>query len=244
MKHKLTDIHNHSLFGVDDGARSIEHSIEMLELSCESGAGDVILTPHCYPGLYENYAGQRLTRRFEELKAEAAAQKLPLNIHLGMEVFGCFSTPEDYRQGRLCTLAGSDYLLIEFDFNGFAQQTYDILGELVEMGVKPVVAHPERYSFVARSPSVLYKWLDMGCLLQCNKESINGKFGRMIQQIACDMLSDKLYSFVGSDAHGATTRTPFMKYVYEYTAENFGEGYAYEIFCENPKKIILNDIIH
>lgn len=238
MKRRIVDIHNHMLFGVDDGAESLEHSLEMAELSAESGVTDIICTPHCYPGMFENYAGTGFERNFEKLKRAVSDEGIPVKLHLGMEVFGCRRTYDDLENRRLYCLADSRYMLIEFDFNDDADNVSHILDLLLDRSIVPIIAHPERYVFVANRPALLFDWLDMGCLLQCNKDSISGKFGKMVHKIAMDMLSDRLFSFVGSDAHGAIDRNPYMKYVYKQVEENFGSAYAQEIFYENPIKVV------
>lgn len=243
MKRRIADIHNHMLFGVDDGAYSLEDSLEMAALSAEGGVTDVICTPHCYPGMYNNYAGKELELRFEQLKKAVAEEGIPITLHLGMEVLGNIGTADDLRNKKLYCLAGSRYMLIEFDFDEKTDKVNFILEEVIDSGIVPIIAHPERYSFVARTPAVLFKWLDMGCLLQCNKDSFGGKFGRTVKKIAMDMLSDRLFSFVGSDAHDPVGRTPYMKFAYNFIRENFGTDYADEIFVKNPVKVIDNDNI-
>ena len=243
MKRRIVDIHNHMLFGVDDGSYSLENSLEMAELSCESGVTDVICTPHCYPGMFENYAGTGFEKNFEKLKEALNDEGIPLNLHLGMEVFGHYETLDDLKNNKLYCLAGSRYMLIEFDFNDNPENVNYILEDLLDYDIVPIIAHPERYNFVAKAPTILFNWLDMGCLLQCNKDSISGKFGNLVKKISIDMLSDRLFSFIGSDAHGATRRTPYMQFAYEFVEENFGNDYAEEIFFKNPLKIINNSEI-
>ena len=244
MISKFTDIHCHMLFDVDDGSYSLENSLEMAALSVESGVSDVICTPHCIPGMFENYAGEQLNERFEQFKNALIKEEIPLNIHLGMEVYGNENTADDLKNHRLCTLAGSRYLLIEFNFGENPQMVNYILDDVADLGYVPVIAHPERYDFVARNPSLLYRWADKGYLMQCNKDSIRGKFGKMIYRISMDMMKDRLVSFVGSDAHGALHRTPFLEYAYNMVEDNFGTDYAAEIFCANPQKIITNSVIN
>lgn len=243
MRKRIIDIHNHMLPEVDDGSYSMTNSIEMARLSVESGVTDVICTPHSYPGLFENYKTDEFMRRFAELDYELKKRDIALKIHSGMEIFGTENTAELLKENKLCTLAGSDYILLEFDFDDVTDNIMSILSKVINTGRKVIIAHPERYKCVARTPAVLLEWLDMGCLLQCNKESIRGKFGKMVNQIAMDMLADHLYSFVGSDAHGATHRSPYMEFAYNKICDDFGEKYADELFFINPQNVLENSLI-
>lgn len=240
MMENMVDIHCHMLNEVDDGSYSLENSLEMAALSVESGVSDVICTPHSIPGMFENYAGEALNERFEIFRNALKEEGIPLNVYLGMEVYGNDNTADDLKNRRLCTLAGSRYMLIEFNFGANPQIVNYILEDVADCGYVPVIAHPERYDFVAQRPAILYKWADKGYLMQCNKDSIRGKFGRMIQRIAMDMLSDGLFSFVGSDAHGALHRTPYLEYAFNEVEDQFGTDYAVKLFSENPRKILHN----
>ena len=243
MKKRIIDIHNHMLPGVDDGSYSMNNSIEMARLSVESGVTDVICTPHSYPGLFENYKSKDFMSRFDELNFELKKHNIDLKVHSGMEIFGTEETAQLLKDDMLCTLAGSEYILLEFEFEDSSDNILSVLSKVINTGCKVIIAHPERYKCVARTPAVLLEWLDMGCLLQCNKESIRGKFGRMVNQIAIDMLADHLYSFVGSDAHGATHRSPYMEFAYNKILNDFGEKYADELFFKNPLSVLENSLI-
>lgn len=237
----LADLHCHILPGVDDGSDCIETSLEMLELSAESGVTDLVCTPHCIPGYYENYKGEKLNAKFDKLKQAAKDAGIPVNLHLGMEVYGHGNTFQDIKNDRLCTIAGSKYMLVEFNFGERIDVVQNVIDDIADAGFIPVIAHPERYKFVAARPALLYDWADRGFPLQSNKDSINGKFGRLVYEIVMDMLSDRLVSAVASDAHSSLTRTPYLGYAYNAVEENFGKKYAELIFCENPHRIINND---
>lgn len=239
----MVDLHCHVLPGVDDGSDCLDTSLEMLELSAESGVTDVVCTPHCIPGYFENYKGEALNAKFEEFKRAVEGAEIPVNLHLGMEVYGHGKTVLDIEDDKLCTIAGSKYMLVEFNFGEREDMVQRILGDISSAGYVPIVAHPERYEFVAKNPTLLYDWADRGFPLQCNKDSVLGKFGRMVQEIVMDMLSERLVSIVASDAHSSVSRTPFLRYAYNSVAENFSKKYADLVFYENPRRVLLNDDI-
>lgn len=235
---KFVDVHCHILEGVDDGSKSLDNSLEMARLAAEGGTSDIICTPHSIPGMFENYKGEELEEKFQVFKQALAENDIPLNVYLGMEVYGNENTPDDLKNDKLYSLAGSDYMLIEFNFGEDPRFVNYILDCLPDHGYIPVIAHPERYEFVADDPSLLFRWTDKGYLLQCNKDSIRGRFGKLPYRIARDVLSDNLYSFIGSDAHGALHRTPGLEYAFYDVEDLCGTEYAEKIFIDNPRVLL------
>ena len=142
----MIDIHAHILPGLDDGSDSPETSLMMAYAAVESGVTAIIATPHCNQrGLYENYASPELTGRLERLRGEIKAAGIPLEVYQGMEVFGTRDVPRLLREGKLLTLNGSRYLLIEFAFREDPLYMDRLVHAILEDGVIPIVAHPERY---------------------------------------------------------------------------------------------------
>lgn len=237
----MTDIHSHILFGLDDGSGNIQTSLAMADLAAESGTGAMIATPHCNQrGVFENYASDELRRRFDELKYAVEAADIPLELYLGAEVFGTADVPQLYLDGRLLTLNNSRYLLIEFDFSETAVFMQRVLYRLMDYGVTPVLAHPERYFALQASPETAVAWHSDGVAIQLNKGSLYGRFGRRAEKLANTLLSGKAVSCIASDAHGAVRRTPDMTDAYGYISVNYSEELSELLFRENPRRIIEN----
>lgn len=112
----MVDIHCHILPGVDDGAPSMEDSLEMARMAADSGVTDIIATPHCnLPGNGpKNYRSASLRAAFSRLQQALDAEGIPLRIHPGAEVFCTPELPRLLDQRQLQTLGGSRYLLVEF----------------------------------------------------------------------------------------------------------------------------------
>ena len=185
----MIDIHAHILPNLDDGADDWNDALTMAELSAESGVTTLVATPHwglpdqSTSGLRRRIQGQLSTLR--EILQQAA---VPLEVLEGMEIFGTEDTPRLLELGLLTTLNGSRYPLIEFPFRNYARSATEILEELRKMDMVPVIAHPERYQYVQRNPALLNLWTDMGCLLQINRGSLLGRFGRTSEELAWAML--------------------------------------------------------
>lgn len=237
----MTDIHAHIIPGLDDGSGNMQTSLAMADLAAESGTSVIVATPHCnQKGVFENYASDELRRRFEELKAGVEAAEIPLELYLGAEVFGTSDVPKLCREGRLLTLNNSRYLLIEFDFYEGAVFMQRVLYRLMDDGIIPVLAHPERYSALQSSPETATAWHSDGVAIQLNKGSLFGRFGRRAEKLAKTLLYNESVSLIASDAHGAGMRTPDMTDAYGYISVNYSEELAELLFRENPRRIVEN----
>lgn len=238
----MIDIHAHILPGLDDGADSPETALMMAYAAVESGVTAIIATPHCNQrGLYENYASPELAGRLERLRGEIAAAGIPLELYPGMEVFGTRDVPRLLREGKLLTLNGSRYLLIEFAFREDPLYMDRLVHALLDDGVIPIVAHPERYVHLQDIPDILYDWVCDGIGVQINKGSLFGKFGRHAQQLAMALLWNDLVSCVASDAHGAEMRTTEMADAQDFLTMEFSAGLAERLLTENPRRILQDE---
>lgn len=130
----MIDLHCHILPGVDDGSADEEESCAMARLAVESGVTDIAATPHCNaPDPFYNYADSALHARFARLRQRLEREQIPLRIHEGMEVFTTPELPRLLDEGRLLTLGGTRYLLIEFAF-GESEWFFDEMLAAVRAG--------------------------------------------------------------------------------------------------------------
>lgn len=235
----MIDIHCHILPGLDDGSDSMDTSLEMAAIAAESGTKILVATPHCnIPNEYTNYFGDYLTQNFLQLQREIERERIPLRLALGMETFGTDDLPLLLRDGKLVTLNNSHYLLVEFYFADDPDRVQMVLEGLLDEGVIPVVAHPERYEYVRRDPELAMDWKEMGCLLQVNKGSIIGSFGREVQDAVHFLLRQGLADVAASDAHSPFQRTPFMEEAFEMVCDLYSVQEAQRLFWDNPACIL------
>ena len=131
----MIDLHTHILPGVDDGAPDLETSVLMAAVAAESGVTHLVATPHSNQrGAFENYASPALQVRFDCLCAAVREAGIPLELSLGMEIFGTGDVPKLLREGRLLTINGGRYLLIEFGFHEDPLRIERLLDELLAAG--------------------------------------------------------------------------------------------------------------
>lgn len=234
----MIDLHCHILPGMDDGARHQEEAVHMAALAAESGVRAVVATPHCMDG-----GREAVVSGVRELQTALDEAQIPLQVLPGMEIFSTTDTARLLQEGKLVTLNGSRYPLIEFAFESDGEEETKILHEVREAGFVPVVAHPERYIWVRREPELLNLWTRMGCLMQVNKGSLLGRFGEGAQRMAMEMTGRGFAAVVGSDAHYARIRTPWLYEVWDLLARQFAPVAAQVLLQDNPQKILQDQTV-
>lgn len=240
----MVDIHCHILPGFDDGSDNIEESVRMARIAADSGTKAIIATPHSnIPDSYQNYCDQRYIDTLKALKERIEEENIPLQIYSGHEIFASGDIVGMIRSKKLLTLCNSDYPLIEFPFKENAETVYRKLRELIAEGFTPVVAHPERYAFVAEDDFAPVRLKDMGCLLQVNKGSLKGSFGRDAYIVSHSLIRHEFADFVASDAHSPYMRSTYLADAYEIICDISSDDYADQLLSINPKKIIRNEKI-
>ena len=237
----MIDIHCHIIPGIDDGSTDEAVSIAMGENAQRCGVSDIIVTPHCnIPGEYSNYCGEDYDRAFTRLCALFESSNIGVRLHRGMEVFGTDNTARLFDEGRVRTLAASDYMLIEFPFDDDMWRVRNVLRSLLKRGVTPIVAHPERYYAVNDDIGFALAWADMGCLLQINRTSLIGPGALPEVRTGRALLGMGAVHFVATDAHGAFGRTTSLNDAYDFVARRFSREWAELLMFENPCRVLEN----
>lgn len=234
----MIDIHSHILPGIDDGAQDIYDTLEMVKLAADSGVTDMIATPHCnIPGVYANYYDKAYEELVRSVRDAVHGEGIPVRIHPGMEAFTTPDLPDLLGDGKIMTLNGSHYLLMEFSFDEDPGYVIHMVEQVRERGVIPVIAHAERYEFVQEDPWMVYDWRVKGYPIQVNKGSFVGRFGRRAQEMAYFLMDHHLVSVIASDAHSPWQRTPYMADVYETLLRDYPAQYLNMLFEDNPRLI-------
>lgn len=238
----MIDIHAHLLPGIDDGAEDTQEMLEMAKLAVSSGVRTIVATPHAnFPGVYDNYYDEAYLDTFRWAKDKIKEAGIPLQLYMGMEVFVTPDVPDLLREGKLLTLNKGNHLLVEFAFDEEPEYVQEMLQRIADCKVRPVIAHPERYEFLQDDPNLAYEWKRQGYVLQANKGSFTGRFGRRAHRMAYYLLDNQLLSVIASDCHGCYQRTPYMMDAYEELAKNYPKTYLNQLFDENPRRICFNE---
>ena len=217
----MIDLHCHILPELDDGSQSLEESLAMARMAVNSGVRAMAATPHCMGERAEEVYGT-----WSLLRQALEETGVPLKLYPGMEIFGTPDTARLLREGKLFTLNGSRYPLIEFAFQSSGEEETLILRSVCRAGFRPLVAHPERYTYLQHDPEIVNRWCRLGCLFQVNRGSLLGRFGGHAQALAY-----------------ARVRTPWMEDVRDLLAQEFSPRCARALLLDNPRKILKDEPI-
>lgn len=242
MAQRFVDIHTHILPGVDDGAQNPQQAMELLRLAWESGTGAVILTPH-YRGRYRRNTPQQLHQSFEQLQQLAAEQLPDMELYLGNEAGIELELTEKLREGRVLTLNGGRYVLLEFHTASTAGKILDGVLDVLNCGYIPVVAHAERYDGFNRDKNLAREVTRLGALIQINADSVLGGAGAEVKRCARRLLRKRHAHFIASDAHDTHRRTPMLAQCYRKVSRRYGKTYAARLFWENARELLADDTI-
>lgn len=209
----------------------------MAQMAVDASVSAMIVTPHCNMR-YRNFYTPDLIEHMRHFQNILRAYQIPLKLYCGMEIMGSYDVGQQLRAGKLATLNGSRYPLVEFHFTGSGQEETEILDSILRYGYRPIVAHPERYLYVREHPELLNTWVEMGCLFQINRGSLLGRFGRRVAAMAYSLVDRGYAAVVASDAHSATQRTPWMADVRNMLEKEFSIETARMLLEKNPRKIL------
>lgn len=196
----MMDLHSHILYGVDDGAKNIEESIQIIDHLYQNGVRHIMLTPH----YIENSKYCCNNERKKEILKILQAKCPNVNLYLGNEVYISENILELVRNHEIMTLNGSKYLLIELPMNNEIKNLDSIIFELLRNQMIPIIAHPERYSYVQNNIHYFDEFQNMGVLLQGNYESLFDQYGKTARKTLKKLLKEDAISFLGSDIHHIT----------------------------------------
>jgi protein-tyrosine phosphatase len=231
----MVDLHTHILPGLDDGAQTMEDSLEMLSLAARSGGRHLVASSH---GNYYNYSLEDYKTAFSALQTEILRQQIPVKIYPAMEIFMDRSAMKRILAGALLSINHTSYLLVEFSFDEQASFVAESLLELKRHGYRPVLAHPERYFFMQQEPSLAYFLEEQEIVLQVNAGSLLGDLGRGAQKLSNQFLKDGIVRVIASDAHDCKYRPPSLKRVYSYLNKLYTPFELRLWFSENPSRIL------
>ena len=234
----FADIHSHVLYGMDDGAKTRNDSLRMLEMAAASGTTDLVATPHANSRY--RYDPAVIDAQIADLNASVEGIRVHrgCDFHLQMDnIQDAVANPEKY------SINGCGYLMVEFPDTFMYQNVGSILNHLMEAGLIPVITHPERNSFLRVRHADLVEWVNSGCYLQVTAGSITGHFGKTAQRSAQALLRRGVVHIIASDGHDCVHRPPSLAAAYEAMAQEYGEHAIRPLFVDHPHAIIAGDTL-
>jgi Capsular polysaccharide biosynthesis protein len=224
----MIDIHTHIMYNIDDGAKCIEDSIELIHLEIENDVDNIVLTPHFDPyyDSLEKFIEKR-AKNYAALVEKIKSINENVSLYTGSEVF--YSKILQYYDTLkpLCFF-NEKYLLIEFSPNHVFDNKFfgDFLNIIEKFDVIPIIAHVEVYRHIRRRYKLINNLRELGCIIQVNADSVlnevNDKFMRTI-------FKRELVDIIASDCHDKIKRPPRLKQAMELIKKNYGEAYFNKI---------------
>lgn len=200
MKLLSRDIHNHLLPGVDDGFSHRGDSLHAIEKMASQGCREIIFTPHMNPDVYPEESEAHFRQVYEEF-APMIPEEWGVKTSLAAEymIVNGFEDRAAHPEDLLTWPDGS--ILVEMSYYFRSENLEQTLFELNMAGLRPILAHPERYLYMSGRLKDFEKLKDIGCRFQMNFASLTGKYGPDSIKIMDHLLDEKMYDFVATDLH-------------------------------------------
>lgn len=226
----MIDIHHHLIYGVDDGSRDLETSVQMVEMAAADGITHIVCTPHAveqYP--YQPEVNAERLAALRERTGDKVKLGLGCDFHLSFEnISDALAHPHKY------TLNGLNYLLVEFPDTMISPRMTDVFHEMTVAGMVPIITHPERNLTLQRTPERMTEWLEQGCLVQVTANSLTGRFGKRAREMGMQLIGQGIVHFLATDAHDLKSRPPVMSEARQIVEARFGADTAERLCVTNP----------
>lgn len=233
----MIDIHSHLLPGIDDGSESLDVSLQMARDAVADGVTHALMTPHHMNGRYVNHTSDviKLTADFQ---TELNNANIPLTVFPSQEVRingGLLSALDD--GDILTTDEQGTYILIEFPSDDVPAFTMDMLFQIQQRGLVPIIVHPERNTRLMKEPQLLYDMVSRGAYAQVTASSYVGTFGKAVTAFSEDIIANGLAHLFASDAHYIPGRKYEMTAAFDKLKAAYGSDLAKQ-FDDNAKALV------
>lgn len=235
----MIDFHTHILPNIDDGSRSIDETFNLIKEAKEVGFEGIVLTSHYIENYYETDVPERDVW-VKAITENLQAKGIETNLYLANEIYISDNMMRLLEEGKASTINNSCYVLFELPLNSEPLNLYDVIYSLQENKLIPILAHPERYSYVQKEPELVYDLIEKGCLMQSNYGSIIGQYGVKAEFIVRKFFENNMIHFLGSDVHRQNSIYPKIPFALEKIREIVGEQKLEELTTINPKLVLAN----
>lgn len=236
----MVDIHSHILWGMDDGARSLEMSFAMAQMAVAGGTTDIVGTPHS--DVQYEFQPELIAERKAELQAKIGDS---LRIHNGCDfhlmldnITAALTDPRKY------SINGLGWVLVEFSDMMIFPNTEEIFSQMRNAGMGIIVTHPERNWLLRKDIDRLQRWVDGGAFMQVTGGSLLGVFGTDARKFSEELMERGLVHFLASDAHDLDRRSPRLDTVRTHVAKRYGDEYAEALLETHPRAVIEGRALH
>lgn len=239
----MIDMHSHILPNIDDGSQSIEESVSMLREAKKAGFTAIVSTSHFIEEVY-NVSKEEREEIIKKLEERLYDENIDIKIYNAAEAYISTNLNAFIKEEKLPTINGTKYLLIELPMNSEIIYLDRIIEQLKENQIIPIIAHPERYSYVQKNPKILWGLIEEGVLFQSNYGSIIGEYGKTAEKTVKKLLKNNMIHFLGTDAHRSKSIYTKMDEALKKIIKLIGEEKLELLSKVNPQKVLQNQIIH
>lgn len=236
----MIDLHCHILPGMDDGSSSLEMSVQMCRIAAQNGIKHIVCTPHIeVTGDISGFTRVR-DEKLIELQNIINRQELGISLYPGAEVF---VNDDIYYSSGLKRLAinGSRYILVEFAFHSVSLKRFiGYLNSILDMGLIPIVAHPERYEYFQFDYDAVNVLINNGVLFQINASSLASLDGRQEFELAYALAYTGSASFIGTDAHSSRYRMNDLMHMMSFFPPDISQNNM-QLMVHDSAKCVLMD---
>lgn len=232
----MIDIHTHLIPNVDDGADSIDETLRLARAAVDEGITHTVLTPHHNRYWVTNEKDDVIeyTKEVEQAIKEA---DIPLTVSPSQEIRLNEEFSEELFKNNYLSLDGEGkYYLVEFSWSEFPSFAEEYLQEMIDAGITPVIAHPERQEPFIENPDLLKRLIQMGCISQVTATSVVGGYSERIRQAAFSMMNENLIHVIASDAHDTVARPFNLINALDVLEQDYGVDYK-NYLVNNAEKI-------
>jgi protein-tyrosine phosphatase len=235
----MIDLHSHILPGIDDGAKTLEESLAMARIAVRDGIHTMACTPHIYPGMYMN-DGPGITQACARLQSELNDRDIALKLVVGADVHLVPGLIDGLQSGRVPTLNGSRYFLLEPSHNTPPPRLEASVLDLITAGYTPIITHPERLSWVESHHPVFLRLIAQGAWMQVTAGALTGAFGQRARYWGERFIGEGHTHLLATDAHSTGRRLPRLSEGLAVARRLVGEREASRLVTERPAAVLNN----
>lgn len=239
----MIDFHTHIIPNIDDGARNIDETFNLIQEAKNVGFDGIVLTSHYMENYYETGVKER-DIWVKVIKDNLIEKGIKTNLYLANEIYLADNIMDLLIEGKASTINNTSYVLFEMPLNSEPMNLYNVIYSLQENKLIPVLAHPERYSFIQKEPEFIYELVEKGVLMQSNYGSILGQYGEKAKIVLTKLLKGNLIHFLGSDVHRQNTIYKMLPQALEEIKNIVGVDKLNKLTTINPKLALDNKRIN
>jgi protein-tyrosine phosphatase len=238
----MIDLHCHLLPGIDDGPDTLDQSLELCRIAVADGTTHAVVTPHIHPGRWENNRAS-IAQQCASLQEALASHNIPLQLGFAAEVRLTDQIMQQIADNDIPfygEVDGYNIMLLEFPHGHMIPGSENLAQWLLNQGIRPLIAHPERNKQLMKDAAQLQPFIDMGCWLQLTAGSVTGGFGKTAQAIALQLLEDDAVTVLASDGHNNKARQPVLMQTFDYVVQHYGKDRAWRLMQNMPATIVAS----